>query len=181
MAALAMVAIVGGLAMVVDTGMFLVVQRQLQSAADAAALAGAWHDPICPKQYALCDGVPLAAPPGPPGQSMTCDGSAQYTACDVAAANTATIGGLCYGAIKTSVAAGTTLIRPRAVNTIVVTVECDATYSFGRILGLGSKHISSSAAAVIGNRDATPPGCAGTEITNFEQMAPCGRVARLIE
>jgi hypothetical protein len=39
------------------------------------------------------------------------------------------------------------------VNTIVVTVECDAGYSFGRILGLNTKRISASAAAAIGDRD----------------------------
>src|SRR5438874_11464393 len=61
-AAIAMVAVVGGLAMVVDVGMFLMVQRQLQTAADAGALAGAWHDRICPATSAGCLGPSDSAP-----------------------------------------------------------------------------------------------------------------------
>ena len=52
--AVVMVATVGALAMVVDVGMFLVVQRQFQTAADAGALAGAWYQPVCVTEAVGC-------------------------------------------------------------------------------------------------------------------------------
>ena len=104
LAALAMVAVVGGLAMVIDTGMFFVIQRQLQSAADAGALAGAWHDPICPQSAIGCLGP-----------------DARVVATQVAQANAETIRSLCPGGITVPTpGTGTQLIRPRNVNTIVV-------------------------------------------------------------
>ena len=84
-AAIAMVAVVGAVAMVIDAGMFFVIQRQLQSAADAGALAGAWYDPICLKPAVGC------LPPGPGGPT------AQQIAREVALANAQTIDGLCVG------------------------------------------------------------------------------------
>lgn len=50
MAAVAMVAMVSLLAFVVDAGMFFVIRRELQNAADAAALAGAADLPQWPVQ-----------------------------------------------------------------------------------------------------------------------------------
>lgn len=162
-AAVSMVALVGALAMVVDTGMFFVIQRHLQTAADAGALAGAWYDPICPL--------------GSPG----CLGEKDWAlsvAINVARANSDTIAPLCPGGINVlPPQTGTTLIRPRNVNTIVVTVECEASYSFGRILGLSTKHISASAAAAIGDRISATNG----DITDFTGPGPNGRIARLIE
>jgi hypothetical protein len=178
--------------MVVDVGMFMIVQHQFQSAADAGALAGAWHDPICPMVDDLCLG---------PAQS------AVGTATQLAQMNADAVAGLCSGKPAVTVPSlGTKLNVPSGVPTIVVTVECDANYSFGRILpGLVNKHISASAAAVIGNRTFTPassglPDCkSGGEIGEFTQFAPtpavptpalpaptpipmwCGRIARLLE
>jgi hypothetical protein len=142
-AALAMTAIVCGVAMVIDVGMFLVAQRQLQTAADAGALAGAWYEPVCPTPAPGCK-----------------TGSAKDVAKEVAQANADTIKQLCGGAITIDkdkhIQTGTPeqkLVMPR-VNWIVVTVECSAGYSFGRILGLDRKTITASAAAGIGDRDA---------------------------
>src|SRR5687768_15824678 len=105
MAALAMVAVVGGLAMVIDTGMFFIVQRQLQSAADAGALAGAWYDPICPLAGNGCRGPALMA---------------QTVARDVAVANAQTITPLCGGGLNVPLpGTGTPLNLPRNVNAIV--------------------------------------------------------------
>jgi hypothetical protein len=108
----------------------------------------------------------------------------------VAQANADTIKQLCGGVIAPpTVTYGTQLIRPRNVNTIVVTVACDAPYSFGRILNLTTpKHLTASAAAAIGNRNATnaplclqdPPQSNGGDMTDFNTPAPCGRMARLI-
>jgi hypothetical protein len=138
LAAVAMVAVVGGLAMVIDAGIFLVVQRQLQTAADAGALAGAWHPPVCPA-----------------GGTGCLPGDAELVAKSVAQVNADTVKQLCGGVIaKPKTKTGTPvdrLITPN-VNWIVVTVECSAGYSFGRILGLDRKLITASAAAAIGDR-----------------------------
>ncbi len=198
-AAIAMVAVVGGLAMVVDTGIFFVIQRDLHSAADAGALAGAWPNPVCvggppclpaPATPPMVGTAPWAscatAPPvGTLPSCGRCDGTPGFPSCDVALANANSIKPLCGGVIQATVSVGTTLVRPSNVNTIVVTLECDAGYSFGRILGLGTKHISASAAAAIGNRNATnPPACNnGGDMTDFNPAAIpfCGYIARLIE
>jgi hypothetical protein len=166
-AAVGMVAIVGGLAIVVDAGIFLVVQRQLQTAADAGALAGAWHDPICPGTSPGCLGPP---------------NSASTFAVNVAQANGDTVKQLCGGVVTVDPpATGTTLIRPANVNTIVVTVKCQAGYSFGRILGLDRKLVTASAAAAIGNRISPSNG----DMTDFADPpanpAPYDRIARLID
>src|SRR5690349_10894955 len=79
-AAIGMVSLVGAVAIVVDNGMFLVAQRQMQAAADAGALAGAWYDPICPSGQSGCLGSP--------GQALT-------VARDVAQANAAQVAPLC--------------------------------------------------------------------------------------
>lgn len=163
---MAMVAMVGGLAMVVDTGMFLVVQRQLQAAADAAALAGAWYAPVCPAAASGC----------------SASSTSQAAATNIALMNTAGFSPLCANDPKVEVQIGAPLNRPLDANTIVVTVSCDAAYSFGRILpGVSSKHIAASAAAAIGNR--APNGDIDPFTLTCPQVVPgtpC-RIARLID
>jgi Putative Flp pilus-assembly TadE/G-like len=207
-AAVAMVAIVGGLAIVVDAGIFFVVQRQFQTAADAGALAGAWHNPICPSgpgysppcqtSQAMPNPVGIVAgtPPecGPPGgMTPACapcpEATPGFPACDVALANANTVAQLCSGPVHAIVSAGTTLVNPSHVNVIVVIVQCDAGYSFGQILNLSTKRITASAAAALGNRDATnspqcstnPPLSNGGDMTTLTANPPCGFIARLIE
>jgi Putative Flp pilus-assembly TadE/G-like len=213
-AAVAMVALVGGLAMVIDGGMFFVIQRQLQSAADAGALAGAWHYPICPVQSPTEPPWPQsgcqASPPGPTPNGITvespptcdvpgtgspkncawCPPVTSYAACDVAMANAQALQPLCGSSLQAFVSSGTQLNRPLNVNTIGVTVQCDAQYSFGRILGFSRRHISASAAAAMGDRDAsnsptctaTPPLSNGGDIGPLSSGTPlCGRLARLIK
>lgn len=203
LAAIALVAVVGGLAMVIDTGMFFVIQRQFQSAADAGALAGAWHDPICPNAVGFAP--PCIPSPATPVMVGTMVGSPQscvapppvgvapscapclgppgvYTACDVALANAESINPLCNGTLRVIVGTGTTLVRPSNVNVLVVFVQCDAGYSFGRILNLTTKTVSASSAAALGNRNATPPACNnGGDMTDLSASAACGYIARLIE
>jgi uncharacterized membrane protein len=133
--AVVMVAAIGGLAMVVDVGMFFIVQRQFQTAADAGALAGAWYNPVCVVPAAGCQ------------TSRTATEVAQ----EVALANANSMRDLCGGVIPPpTVVAGTRINLPARVNAIVVTVECDAGYTFGRILNLSTAHISASSAAIIG-------------------------------
>src|SRR5258708_3264043 len=47
MAAVAITALIGTLSLVVDAGVYFVIQRPLQNAADAAALAAVWYYPAC--------------------------------------------------------------------------------------------------------------------------------------
>ena len=197
LAALAMVSVVGGLAIVIDIGMFMVIQRQLQSAADAGALAGAWYDPVCPSgaEYAAagCNPPPPLAIPQPWPTGSPCDPfdptitkpcapcQSGYPACDVATANGKSIAQLCGGSIHVTVSAGTALIVPKAVNTLVVIAECDAGYSFGRIFNLSTKRVTASAAAAIGTWSGTgdigdmpPTGC------TMPRTPPC-LIARLLQ
>jgi hypothetical protein len=183
LAAVAMVAVVGGLAIAIDGGIFFVVQLQLQTAADAGALAGAWVDPVCavnlPGGYNGCQ----AAPP-----------AADVVATQVAQANADTIKQLCGGAVSVlPPTIGTQLTGagvPVAVNTIVVTVQCSAGYSFGRILGLDRQPISASARAAIGDRDpntgemvaftTNPATCVNPRV-NPPLIPDTCRIARLIQ
>lgn len=201
MAALSMMAVIGGLAIVIDIGMFMVIQRQLQSAADAGALAGAWYDPICPDDHtaarpvftpAGCRQAPPQAIPQPLNTSSPCDPfdstipqpcapcQSGYPTCDVAMANGKSTAQLCGGAIHVTVSAGTQLIVPKQVNTIVVIAECDAGYSFGRIFNLSAKRVTASAAAAIGTWTGggdigdMPPSC------TMPHTPPC-LIARLLQ
>jgi uncharacterized membrane protein len=169
-AAVAMVAVVGAVAMVIDAGMFFVIQRQLQSAADAGALAGAWYDPVCPASAEACH--PTTTP------------SAADVGHAIALANAQTVNGLCGGSVNVPPpnVGSIQLNLPQGVNVIVVTAECDAPYTFGRILGLLTpRHITASAAAGIGDR------AANGDLTNFVTNPGCAdpvntcRIARLLE
>jgi hypothetical protein len=169
-AAIAMVAMIGALAMVVDTGMFYVTQRQLQASSDAAALAAAWYPPVCLDASSGCRG-----------------GDATTIARQIAAANSDSLRQLCDGPVTVNVTLGTpplALRRPANVNWIVVESKCSAGYSFGRILGLPNKPISASSAAAIGVR--SPSGEMGDYVSLNNPLCatdfnpPC-LVARLVE
>jgi uncharacterized membrane protein len=137
LAAVGMVAVIGALAMVVDAGIFFVIQRQFQSAADAGALAGAWYQPVCVTTDVGC----------------LSSRDASDVAREVATANAAFVTHMCTTPLPPpTVSTGTRLNLPARVNAIVVTVECDAAYSFGGILGLRATKISASSAASIGMR-----------------------------
>jgi hypothetical protein len=119
---------------------------------------------------------------------------AQTVARQVALANAQSIDGLCVGGASVPMpTAGTPLNLPQRVNAIVVTAQCDAPYTFGRILGLITpRHITASAAAAIGNRDPVtgdmtdftddPSNPADTGFSpDCQANADHCRVARLIE
>jgi hypothetical protein len=59
-----MAAMLGALSMVVDAGVAFVIQRQLQTAADAAALAAVWYPLACSPSWDGCQ--PTNADPEPP-------------------------------------------------------------------------------------------------------------------
>jgi Flp pilus assembly protein TadG len=170
-AALAMSTMLGALSMVVDAGVYFVIQRQLQNAADAAALAAVWYDPACPSGNPawLNAGCQSSAPgpapvncqssPQPPNPPYPYDPRPCTAATQEVLANQNVALSLCAGPnlptgqIPVNVVAtpGTPLNVPQ-VSTYIVTVSCDAPHWFGRIFPSVAltMHISSSASAALG-------------------------------
>jgi Putative Flp pilus-assembly TadE/G-like len=167
-AAISMVAIIGAVGLVVDFGVFFVIQRQMQSAANAGALAAVWYPPVCAAAQPGCQTEVVA-----PVAGSSCDAPRHddahdndETACAVAyhfaLANLGPIEALCNGPLTSS----PTPIDPRQmifpyviglapdpnVNVYGVTIQCDAQRWFGRILpGIGfTNHISTTGAATVG-------------------------------
>jgi len=147
-AAGAMTAVIGAVALVVDTGMFYIVQRQFQTAADQGALAGAWYFPVCQDpgpvvQITGCHNVNLSPPGG---------GHANDVARQITMLNVEHVAPLCtQNSLQVTVqSGGAGLQAPRDhVNAIVVTVTCDAAFAFGQILNLQTNTISASAKAAM--------------------------------
>lgn len=136
LAAVAMIAIVGAAAFVIDMGFFLEGRRELQDSADSAALAGVIYLP---------------------GSQA----SAQSAADAVVDQNGPIARQLCGHPLST--AAPTTVVTPGRYTpdpanpeqyyfTLTVTLTCHPGFSFGRILSApgSSEAISASATAVIG-------------------------------
>jgi hypothetical protein len=134
LAAVAMVAMVSLLAFVIDAGSFFIVRRELQNAADAAALAGA---------YGMIVDHPTAS-------------SAASTYLYLNAPNAEK---LCRHAVQFDPVAdvhfGSTALAGGTSETITVTAHCEADYTFGRILNLGHRPISAQATAALGSWDTT--------------------------
>jgi hypothetical protein len=177
LAALAMTSMLGALSMVVDAGVYFVVQRQLQNAADAAALAAVWYDPACPSGHkdsfgnfdwktAGCqptqpDPTPVncQASPPPPNPPYLYDPKPCTAATEEVLANQSVALSLCAGPnlptgtipVVITVSPGTPLYIPQ-VSTYVVTLSCDAPHWFGRALPNVNltMHISVSASAALG-------------------------------
>ena len=141
-AALAMTSMLGALSMVIDAGVYFVIQRQLQNLADAAALAAVWYSPACDAanmQDAGCQTSGWGAPP------PTCTVVGELGPCTISnewvQANESAVLSLCAGpnlpagAIEPAVDAhmGTALNVP-SLNTWVVTLDCNAPHWFGRVL-----------------------------------------------
>jgi hypothetical protein len=173
-AAIGMVALVGASAMVIDLGIFFVIQRSMQNAADSAALAAAWYYPVCDP---IAQGSGGCQPSGswtsvhpiPPGDSCfsrpysPSDREPCAVAKEYANRNLALVAGLCSGPASNAALPAVAsypggppyiLANGGAVNIYVVTIECYAPYWFGHIfpnLPL-SHHIATNAAATIGWR-----------------------------
>lgn len=160
MAALGMVAMIGAVAIVIDWGMFYVIQRELQNAADAAAVAAVWYSPACDQVDSTYTYGCKASP------------TSDVIAAQYAAANAGLAGYLCDGPDS---AAG--VIPPPQTQAFgpyhltdgsnssgfSVTLTCDAHHWFGRIfpdLQQLKFRIAVHAAATIGWADgnASPPG-----------------------
>ena len=148
LALFALVILLGTVSLVVDGGMFLVTQRQLQAAADSASLAAVWYYPVCDSNTYSTQCGPAASPP--PGCPTPPDSASNCVANTVARAQLVSIGALCQaptidtGIFKNYPGAG--------LNGYRVTLECDAPYWFARIMpGIpANMHITANAVATIG-------------------------------
>jgi hypothetical protein len=164
MAALATTAMIGTLSMVVDAGVYFVIQRQLQNAADAAALAAVWYVPACFNQSAWqnagCQATaPTPTAPGCPPPLFPSDTGPCTQAWNQLLANQSVALSLCAGPnlpagtipITMESHPGPVLVVP-AVSTYVVTFYCDAPHWFARIFPSVAltMHISVSASAALG-------------------------------
>jgi hypothetical protein len=167
-AMLAMVSMLGALSMVIDAGIYFVLQHQLQNAADAAALDAVWYWGACkanpvdnadPWNQAGCqtsNGNPTPGQcTGLPADKVNPCKAAVYAA----QANLGVAVSLCQGpnlpsgTILPDVTAtpGPPLNLP-GISTYVVTVSCNAPHWFARVLpGVNlTAPISASASAALG-------------------------------
>jgi len=185
-ATLAMTTMLGALSMVVDAGVFFVIQRQLQNAADAAALAAVWYDPACISSSGVlpndtmdkhgCQNFDPNLWPFPAECSVPPNVANMPCSAAVAAvkANWSSVLGLCAGP---NLPAGTIPVHITAYPGVappapspqlppyVVSVSCDAPRWFARVLpGLSATvHLNGNASAALGwlgpsgQLQATPP------------------------
>jgi hypothetical protein len=174
LATLAMTTMLGALSMVIDAGVFFVIQRQLQNAADAAALAAVWYDPACVAssgtppdtmgQHGCQNSDPGLLPP-PPECSIPPNTANLPCSAAVATvrANLSSVLGLCAGpnlpagTIPVQIISypGVTPPAPPAAPPLppyVVSVSCDAPRWFARVLpGLSATvHLNGNSAAALG-------------------------------
>jgi hypothetical protein len=191
-AALAMTCMLGALSMVVDAGVFFVIQHQLQNAADAAVLAAVWHSPACDGTNMSpggCQTLPVtpasecAQPPNSDYNSDPCS-----AAVEMVKANWSSVLGLCAGPnlpgdpnrVQINVYPGVPPGYPYQLplTVYVVSVSCDAPRWFARVLpGLTpTVHLNANAAARLGWVDANGQ----IQATPPNPPAPARLVARLI-
>jgi len=166
----ALIVFVGTVALVIDAGIFFVTQRDLQNAADAAALAAVWYAPVCGTN--LTDGVVTphpdcmasapSAPPALPGWSCSGLQPADCVANATAQVNLGYAGALCQPIYPPPSPPRTAIVG--GVTSYIMTVECDAPFWFARVFPeIPAKiHIRAFARAAIGYE--SPTGVSGTPI-----------------
>jgi hypothetical protein len=160
LAAVAMVSLVGMMAFVIDAGTFFVIRRELQNAADAGALAGAMYmSPWGPgPPTGISSACSSMTDPSGPFLSYRNDEGVQ-AACHYVSLNLGQATRLCntqahLKSAYTREEAPPTYPTPN-YHVLVIEVACDAQYSFGRILNLGSREINAYAIATLGRWDGT--------------------------
>ncbi len=134
----AIIALVSILGLVLDFGIFRIIDSELENAAGAAALAAVWYDPDCP----------VTDPRGGVGNTT---GYADTAAEQFAQKNFGVATVLC-GSTPTidHPVLSHPINQPNAL-AVTVIVHCDAGYLAGRLLGLGSVTITRWGTAAIGN------------------------------
>ena len=136
------IAVIG---LVVDIGFFRLIDSEMENAADAAALAAAWYDPVCPNNPQQTN------PPQDPRCEFKSDGitprtdndpsrcapqtCAEYEATLVATQNLGLASALCDSSVLVQVSNPTPPNAPGA-RAVSVVIECNAPHVVGRILGV---------------------------------------------
>jgi hypothetical protein len=149
--------------MVIDAGVYFVIKRQLQNAADAAALAAVWYDPSCDStdvdwRNAGCQPVPGALPPGCPPASDLLDKGPCAAARNQVQANLNVALSLCagpnrtQGVVNVDVYPASTVVSSPPIRPYVVRLTCDAPHWFAQILPgvLPTMSIQTNSAAALG-------------------------------
>jgi hypothetical protein len=150
---IAVLACIGILGLVLDIGIFRVIDSEFENAADAAALAAAWYDPVCPsidRPGLPADPRCLTNPDGTLRTDNTRD-SASTIASRVASANLGLASRLC---------ADTPVVNPQIhsiqspnAQALSVIVSCHAPYLAGAAIQVnsGSSQITRWATAALGS------------------------------
>jgi hypothetical protein len=157
-----MIALVGMVAFVIDVGFFFEGRRELQLAADQAAMAGVVHLPDCPDSATCPDpnnarymAVQYLRNNGPIARQLCGhpSTSADFTQSISSTPRNPTDTGATPGA---DITPGTNTSGGFTYYTLTVTIRCKPGFSFGRILlGGASQTITASATSIIGPRTNT--------------------------
>jgi hypothetical protein len=153
-AAVAMVCMLGMVSLVIDLGIYFVIQHELQNAADAAALDAVWYFPAC-----TSDMEPYGCQPSFQGPAQGCSAAPCSAAVSRAQANLSIARELCQGPNASNGQVPVTInaypssqLQVPTLGAYVVTLSCDAPHWFAQVLP-GVKptmHIQVAAAAVLG-------------------------------
>lgn len=155
----ALLALFGIVGLVIDIGVFRLIDSELENAADAAALAAVWYDPVCPGDpnnqltwdWRCGNGNP------DPSQNDNSPGMATKMAQAFGYQNLGLATTLCGSTPVIDNPIVHPLQAPKA-RAVTVIVHCHAGYLAGRILGLGSTEITRWATAEIGDAQDVPDG-----------------------
>jgi hypothetical protein len=158
-----MISVLGALSMVIDAGVYFVINRQLQNAADAAALAAVWYDPACDSfdpdwEAAGCQPPPAVPAPKCPPASDPLDKGPCSAARNQVQANLNIALSLCggpnssQGTVDVNVTPASNIVSTPPIRPYIVTLSCDAPHWFAHILPgvLPSMTIRTSSAAALG-------------------------------
>jgi len=164
-----MVALVSMAAFAIDAATFFVVKRELQSTADAAALAGVpylggfWGE-TQPIPYPDCVSIVN------PFQQAACTYVNTYINANAENATT-----LCQGPVTNTIIYPTRSLDPSGTPlspALQVTVHCDARFFLGGIANLHLQPINATGSAVLGSWDSSVP----PQIVNFIGSRPAARL-----
>lgn len=152
------IALIGIMGLVIDVGVFRLIDSELENAADAAALAAAWYDPVCPGS----DPADVSDRSDPAAADPRCPlGDTAEHAFAVAQQFGADNLGLATALCGSTPVIDQPLVHPIQspnARAVTVIVHCRAGYLAGRILGLGSTEITRWATAGLGEeQDFTEP------------------------
>jgi hypothetical protein len=169
-AVVAMISMLGALSMVIDAGVYFVIQRQLQNAADAAALAAVWYDPACngtpltdptgdwrnagcQPAPAPANGCPPVAPVADPLDVGPCLAAKSQVQANLNVALSLCAGpNRTQGSVNVYVHPANNVVSTPPIRPYVVTLSCDAPHWFAQVLPgvLPSMTIQTTSAAALG-------------------------------